>query len=109
MGLKVDSTLDIDSTLLLLQEKYPDLKIKKSGKRAIIILNGKIAAVVKFRKKGTTVHGDLNLNDAMNMTFFVLGVVFGIIGLLILFPVLWISLNKKIKSFKTEVYNVLNN
>ncbi|PLX06271.1 MAG: hypothetical protein C0596_17510 [Marinilabiliales bacterium] len=107
MTLILSKNIDIESAEAILQQKYPNLKVKRTKNKFIRVLNGKYLALVKFNKKETSVHGDINVNDPVNMVLLVLGVLSGAIGLLFFFGIEWIILSKKIKGFKKEVFDVL--
>lgn len=107
MTLTLKNNIDFDSAFEKLKDSFPELKIKTFKKKQIRLQKGKKAVVIKFGKKQTKVYGDLNLNDPINMVLVIIGVITGFIGLILLFSLEWLILSKKIKSFKQEVYNVL--
>ncbi len=107
MSLKLESNIDIDSTFQLLKEKFPDLKIRKSGKKTIIVPKGKVSAVLRFKKSCVKIYGDFNSKNPTYMMLMTIGVLSGLLGLFIIFPILWISLGSKMKALETEVFNSL--
>ncbi len=109
MALKItNENQNIDDVLQELQEHYPNLKIKRANKSTIVIPNGKISSVVRIKNEYITVHGDINLRHTLNLFLLIIGILTGIIGVIIIFPILWIVYAKQIKKFKNEVYNVLS-
>ena len=102
------NNLNLDETFELLKKKYPDLKIKKVNKTTIFVPKGKISAIIRFKKKKTSVHGDINARDPLNLILIILGIILGLIGVFIIFIILWIIYSRRINSFKTEVFEFLS-
>ncbi|MDD4150843.1 MAG: hypothetical protein PHE33_12530 [Bacteroidales bacterium] len=109
MTLKINNSgQNIEDILQKLKEQYPNLKIKKTNKTTIIIPKGKISSVVRIKKNQITVNGDINMRHTLNFLLLILGILIGIVGVIFIFPILWIVYAKRMKKFKNEVYNVLS-
>ncbi|MDD2635836.1 MAG: hypothetical protein PHW82_10090 [Bacteroidales bacterium] len=109
MALKIiNNSQNIDDVFQKLKEHYPNLKIKKANKSTVVIANKKIATVVRLKNKYITVHGDINVRHAVNLILLIIGILLGIFGVIIIFPILWMVYAKQMKKFKNEVYNVLS-
>ncbi len=109
MSLLISSPRNIESDLILLKEKLPDFIIKKSGKKRIFIINNKVLSIIRYKKSQTTIHGDINLKNTTNLILVSIGILIGILGLIIILPILYLDLNKKIKKLKLQVFNAIQN
>jgi hypothetical protein len=97
----------IDELSTILQAKYPDLKLNKANKTTLIIQNGKIMAVVRVKKDKITVSGDLNTKNFLIMGLMVMGILCGLVGVLLIFAILYIIYAARIKHFKNEVFEAI--
>jgi beta-lactamase regulating signal transducer with metallopeptidase domain len=100
--------MSVEQLMHKLNETFPQHTVKKINKTTLAILNGKVQAVVKLKKNKVRVSADLNTRDAIIMILLVLGILLGVIGVLVIFAILYPIYMKKIKAFKQEVYDAIS-
>ncbi len=87
---------------------FPDKKVKKLNRSTIVIPNGKVLAILRLKKGKVKVAADLNSKDIMIMALIIVGILAGIIGVLVIFAILYPIYIKQIKTFKQEVYDIIS-
>jgi hypothetical protein len=102
-----NNTKDLDSVFQILKEKYPDLKINKENKSTVVVLKSKITTVIRIKGDKLSIYGDINLKNALNLAFIIIGILVGIVGVIFVFAILRLVYNKQIKAFKSDVYITL--
>jgi len=108
MALTVNTTAyDAQSLSDLLNNYFPEYKIKIQNKTTLLAVKGKIMTVVRIRQNKLTVHGDLYTKDPVILVLVILGILSGVIGVFIILGILYIIFAKAIKSQKNKVYSLL--
>jgi hypothetical protein len=102
-----NNTKDLDSVFQILKEKYPDLKVTKENKTTLVVLKSKISTVIRVKDDKISIHGDINLKNALNLVLLFVGVLIGIVGVAFVFAIMRLVYLKQIKAFKSDVYNAL--
>lgn len=87
---------------------FPDKQVKKLNKSTIIIPNGKVHAILRLKKGIVSVGADLNTKDNTIMALTFVGILTGVIGVLVIFAILYPIYMKQIKAFKQEVYDIVS-
>lgn len=105
-------TFNTDSSLQDISDKltglYPDLKIDKINNSTLYVRKKKIVGIIRKKKNNVSIHGDLNFKNPLIMFFICFGVLLTIVGIIIVLIILYIVYGKKIKLFKQDIYNKLN-
>jgi len=111
MPLTFNSERNIDEMLSKLNSAFPDFRIKKKTNRTIYIRNGRLLSVVKVNSKTklVSVYGDLNMADPVIILWIFIGLLLTIVGLIIIFTILYLINNNRIKEFRQEIYDVIVN
>ncbi|MDR2009201.1 MAG: hypothetical protein LBQ22_01810 [Bacteroidales bacterium] len=104
MSLKFNTQKSLDEISNELKLYYPDLEIKKKNKSTLYIRNGKIIGIIRLKRNIVSIHGDLNFKNPLIVFLIILGVLLTIVGVLIIFAILYAIYGKNIKSFKEEIY-----
>jgi hypothetical protein len=108
MALRIQSQdINIDSLHQSLAAAFPDLQVKILNKSTVVIIKGKIMCVVRIRKNGLKIQGDLNTKNPLNITLIALGIILGVIGVFLIFGILYLIYLKAIKELRNKVYFVL--
>jgi cytochrome c biogenesis protein CcdA len=96
-----------DDVLQQLASAFPDKKVSKLNKSTIMVSSGKVMAVARLKKDKIKINGDLNTKNPLNIAMIALGIILGLVGVFLIFGVLYIIFAKKIKLIRDEVSTVL--
>jgi len=108
MALIVHTTkYDAQSLSDFLTNSFPECTVKIQNRSTIIVAKGKIMSVIRIRKDKLTVHGDLNTKNPLIFILVILGILSGVVGVLVVFLILYIIFGKSIKTHKNKVYSLL--
>lgn len=72
-----------------------------------MVSSGKVMAVARVKKDKIKINGDLNTKDPLNIAMIALGIILGLVGVFLIFGILYIIFAKKIKLIRDEVSTVL--
>ncbi len=109
MALKIKSgNITAESVQQSLTAAFPDLQVKTPNKSTVVVIKSKIMCVVRIRKNGLKIQGDLNTKDPVNIALIALGVILGVIGVFLIFGILYLIRLKAIKELRNKVYSVLD-
>lgn len=97
----------IDELLEEVTALFPDKKVKKLNKSTIVIPNGKVQAILRLKKGVVSVGADLNTRDNTIMALTFVGILAGVIGVFVIFAILYPIYMKQIKAFKQEAYDIV--
>jgi hypothetical protein len=104
MSLKFDTQKSLSEIYDELKIYYPDLEIKKKNRSTLYVRNGKIIGIIRLKKNTVNIHGDLNFKNPLVIFLLTLGILLTIIGVIIIFAILYAVYGKQITSFKEEIY-----
>jgi cytochrome c biogenesis protein CcdA len=96
-----------DDVFQQLASAFPDKKVTKLNKSTIMVSSGKVMAVARVKKDKIKINGDLNTKDPLNIAMIALGIILGLVGVFLIFGILYIIFAKKIKLIRDEVSTVL--
>lgn len=96
-----------DDVFQQLSSAFPDKKVSKVNKSTIMVASGKVMAVARVKKDKIKINGDLNTKDPLNIAMIALGIILGLVGVFLIFGILYIIYAKKIKIIRDEVSSLL--
>lgn len=104
---KTNTTPDTIDVFNSLKELGSEYKLKKAGKKKIILKKEKLMILVQIKNNSIKIASSLNYKNKTIILFIIIGILLGVIAIVFVLAILHLSYNKKRLGLHSKVYEHL--